>query len=300
MAIAQRRITNLDSFLDATAPPRTTASVYFHKQVDPFYDVGLTVAKDFFARPQLYTMVQLPANGEPPNGQDDREDSERELAEKKGPSVIEIMARLRSRVGTDEALPSRSQRLEIYLPIFGPPGSTANFDTLRDDLIDAATAFSERVFDTGEDMLRERVRTAHRPLKDYLMGVTGDSTNYSARYPLTGISEDSSLIVLRDARICAVFGVAPAPNSYWPYREDSQGDKLLEEITGKLDPANKLERQEASNRQRLAARGAEALAAVIDYTENSGDVQDDIQSLNVLITTCYTWGAAKKALQRSG
>jgi hypothetical protein len=291
MAISQRRITNLDSFVDATASPRDTAALYFHKQVDSFYDVALAVARDFFARPQLYTKVALPSNNNAPN-----EDENGWGAEKAGPGVIETLARLRSRSGTDELLPSQSQRTDIYTPIFGLPGGSDNFDKLRDDLIDAATAFSERVFDTGVDMLRERVRTAHRPLKDYLLGLTGDSTSWSAQNPLEGISENSSLIILRDSRICAVFGIVTPPTASWPYLEDSNADKLLEEITGTLNPTSKITRQQASNRQRLAARGAEAIAAVLDYTENSGDTEDDIKSLNVLITTCYTWGAAKKAL----
>jgi hypothetical protein len=293
MPIAQRRITDLDSFVGATASPRDTAALYFHKQLDPYYDVALAVSIDFFARPQLYTRISPPLDNALPEG-----DENPEAAGGASPDTIRTLARLRSRCGSDELLPSRSQRMEIYSPIFGPPGESANFDKLRDDLIDAAIAFSERVFDTGVDMLRERVRTAHRPLKDYLLGATGDSTNWSARNPLDGISEGSSLIILRDARICAVFGVVKEPNASWPYLEDSNADKLLEEITSKLDPLNSLTRQQASNRQRLAARGAEALAAVIDYTENSADPQDDIASLNVLITQCYTWGAAKKALQR--
>src|SRR4051812_31712250 len=102
MAINQRRIVNRDSFVDATAPPRSTAALYFHKQVDSFYDVALTVSRDFFARPQMYTRVEA---GDGNGGAVDAE-----VAEKTGPGVIEIMARLRSRVGTDELLPSAVQR----------------------------------------------------------------------------------------------------------------------------------------------------------------------------------------------
>jgi hypothetical protein len=35
---------------------------------------------------------------------------------------------------------------------------------------------------------------------------------------------------------------------------------------------------------------------VLDYTENGGDPADDVASLDVLITQCYTWGAARAAL----
>jgi hypothetical protein len=163
-------------------------------------------------------------------------------------------------------------------------------------LIAAVTAFSERVFDTGVDMLRERVRTAHRPMKDYLLGLTGDSTDWSARNSLDNISDKVSFVILRNKGIGTVFGIATEPKSSWPYSEDSNADKLLEEIASKIDPSSGLTRQSASNRQRLAARGAEAIASVIDYTENSSNPKDDIASLNILITQCYTWGAAKMAL----
>ena len=271
MPIPQRRIRDRESFQSATESPRDTAALYFHKQLDPFYDSALAISADLFGRPQLYTNIS-------------------------DPDVVRILATLRSRCGSDELLPSRQQRMDIYVPIFGPPGSSANFDKLRDDLIAAATAFSERVFDTGVEMLRERVRTAHRPLKDYLLGLTGDSTDWSSRNPLDNLSERVSFVILRAPGIGTVFGIGTSPRVSWPYSEDSNADKLLEEITGRVDPSSGLTRQQASNRQRLAARGAEAVASVIDYTENSDDPDDDIASLNILITQCYTWGAAKKAL----
>jgi hypothetical protein len=294
MSISQRRITDHDSFLSAVESPRDAAALYFHKQIDPFYGVAFEVARDFFARPQLYTRINPPGGGK--EERDDGADGE----EKADVDVVRTLAKLRARCGSDELLPSKSQRLEIYSPIFGAPGDSASFDKLRDDLIDAATAFAERVFDTGVEMLRERVRTAHRPLKDYLLGLTGASTIWSVSGPLEGISEDSAFQILRDQGICSVFGILTAPNATWPYLEDSNADKLLEESTSKIDPSNSLTRQQASTRQRLAVRGAEAIAAVIDYTENSGNIDDDVASLNVLITTCYTWGAAKKAMQNSG
>lgn len=277
MPIYPRRIKDRDSFLSATASPRDTAALYFQKHLDSFYESASAVARDFYGRPQLYTKLKL-AEGETPL------------------TVVELLARLRSRCGSDELFPSLAQRMDIYSPIFGLPGASNDSDLLRDDLIEAATAFSERVFDTGEDMLRERVRTAHRPLKDYLVGVTGDSTDWSARNPLDNISENISFTILRAPVIGAIFGIGTPPGASWPYSEDSNADKLLEEITNKIDPNDGLTRQQASNRQRLAARGAEAISAVIDYTENSSDVGDDKESLNVLITACYTWGAAKKAL----
>jgi hypothetical protein len=274
MAISPRSIEDRQTFLDATASPRDTAAIYFFKQLDPYYESALAVAKDMFARPQLYT--NLPGSGA------DR--------------GARLLATLRSRCGQDEYFPSKMQRMESYSPIFGPMGSSADFDMLRDDLIAATIAFSERVFDTGVDMLRERVRTAHRPIKEFLTGLTGASTEWTAHDSLDNLAENISFQILRTPEVAAIFGIGTPPRPSWPYSEDSNGDKLLEEIKHRIDPSVGLTRQEASNLQRLAARGAVAIASVLDYSENkSADPADDIESLKVLITACYTWGAAKRA-----
>ena len=97
--------------------------------------------------------------------------------------------------------------MDAYSPIFGPMGSSADFDKLRDDLIAAATAFSERVFETGVDMLLERVRTAHRPLKEYLTGLTGASTDWTARDSLYNLAENISFQILRTPEVAAIFGM---------------------------------------------------------------------------------------------
>jgi hypothetical protein len=270
MAIKLRRIVDRTSFLSETAAPRTTSAMYFFKQLDPFYDMACAVAKDLFDRPHLYT------------GLNDQ-------------NIVRTLAILHSRKGTDELIPSFEQRVGMYSPVFGQPNRSENFDKLRDDLIAACTAFSERVFDTGVEMLRERVRTSHRPLKDYLLALTGDSTEWSVLNPLDNIAEKISFTILRSPGVGTIFGVGTPPKSSWPYSEDSNADKLLAEISGRLSPKTGLNVQQASNRQRLAARGAEALTAVIDYAENSANRNDDNASLNILITQCYTWGAAKNA-----
>src|SRR4051794_22521583 len=113
MSIPQRRITSRESFIDTTTSPRDAAALYFHKQLDPYYESALAISIDLFSRPQLYTAI--------PDGDDD--------------NVVKLLATVRSRSGSDEYFPSRSQREDIYSPVFGPPGSSANFDKLRDDLI---------------------------------------------------------------------------------------------------------------------------------------------------------------------
>ncbi|TQS43725.1 hypothetical protein [Cryptosporangium phraense] len=271
MAIPARRIRDRESFNNVTSSPHETAAIYFFKQLDPIYDAVCAVAQDFINRPHLYTRI----------GSDE---------------CVEALARLRSQLGTDPRLPSRDQRAQAYAAVYGPPNGVAEFDKLREDLMAAATAYAERVFDTGVDMLRERVRTAHKPLKDFLTGATGDSTRWTSGQALDNLAERTCFSVLRVPGISSVFGIASAPQKDWPYSEDSDANKLLDEISRRLTPANVLDRQGASSRQRVAARGAEAIASVLDYSENGADRGDDNASLDILITQVYTWATAKKAL----
>jgi len=43
------------------------------------------------------------------------------------------------------------------------------------------------VYDTGVEMLQERVRSAHRPLHEYLTGLLGDSVRWSREKALAGL-----------------------------------------------------------------------------------------------------------------
>jgi hypothetical protein len=274
LTIPNHKITDEDSFQAVTADPHQIAGAYFYLQLDCLVAHTYHVAFDFFRRPHLYTQLGRPTR--------------------------DLLARLRAQYGNDERVPSQEQRDEIFLPLFGQPGSgppngTGDFPRLRDDLVDAAAAFAERVFDTGVEMLRERVRTTHRPFKDYLTGLQGDSLLWSTDEALTGVTRKVAYQILRNQGVSAVFGISTRPRAQWPFAEDANADKLIEEIGKQLlastngHPA--ITREGISNRQRAALRGAEALATVLDFSEDGTD-----EDLDLLITKCYTWGSALKCL----
>ncbi len=237
-----------------------------------------------FKRPQLYLDLGLT-----------------QPAAKTSPTLSSILANLHAEYGSNEFLPSTTQRDEIYLPIFGrgagySTDEEGDFPRLRDQLINAAATFAERVFDTGEDMLRERVRTTHRPFKEYLIGLQGDSVQWSRGFALPKLTEDVSYTILRNKGVAGVFGINKPPSGSWPYTEDSNGDKLVEEISKQLMWAGQpkdmyITREHSSNLQRAALRGAEAIATIIDFQETLGN-----DELDLLITRCYTWGAALMSL----
>lgn len=264
------KITNLDSFKEVTKDPRQIASLYFYAELDCLVDLAYRISMDFFKRPHLYVNL-----------------------EDLGPTL----ARLRAQLGSNERLPNKNQRMDIYQPVFGHredslKNDTESFPYLRDDLAQAAAAFAERVFDTGVEMLRERVRTTHRPFKEYLTGLQGESVRWS-KEALLELTEGVCYKLFRNTGVAAVFGISKPPRASWPYDLDSNGDKLVEAISAQLmsDDGSKayISRERISNLQRNALRGAEAIATIVEFDESKPANDAD---LNLLITKCYTWGSA--------
>jgi hypothetical protein len=268
-------ITDEASFVAVTSTPHQIAGLYFYMLLDCLVAAAYHISCDFFRRPHLYTAL-----GSSTTAQD--------------------IARLRSLYGNDERVPSQEQRNEIYLPVFGQSGTDpikgeGQFPCLRDQLLDAAAAFAERVFDTGEEMLRERVRTTHRVLDAYLEGMQGASLEWSTDEAVTGVTRGLAYGILRDEGVISVFGISTPPRAEWPFAEDANADKLIEEIFKQLLPLINshpaITREAISNRQRAALRGAEALATILDFSEGG-----PVTELDLLITRCYTWWAALRSL----
>jgi hypothetical protein len=270
-------ITDRASFDALTNDGQEVAGLYAYSKLDPLIDLACLVAADFFRRPHLYTRI---------DDDDLRGDND---------GMAGRLARLGSRIGSEEWYPSPAQRRLMYEPVFGPfdqtGAETGDFARLRDGLLTAAAAYAEWSQATGIPMLLERVRTEHRPLREYLNGVSGATVTWSRGKALPALADGEAYRVLGDARVIAVFGLTRAPRDGWPYLEDANGDKVVEEVSKALAaPERRLTRESFSALQRVALRGSEALAAVQRFDER----QDD-EALTALITRCYTWHAALKA-----
>jgi hypothetical protein len=286
-------INSLGSFDTATKEPREVAGLYFYLQLDCLVDLAYRVACDFFRRPQLYADLGVTEDTGVP----------RIAPDGTLLTIAPDLAKLAVRYGSDERIPSQDQRDAIFLPIFGQAGmmsgdDQSQFSRGRDGLVNAATAFSERVFNTGEGMLRERVRAFHRTFKAWLTRLDGDSLHWSKGQALVGVTENLAYKILRNKGVAAVFGINTPPSQAWPYTEDSFGDLLMEEISKQLvkntNSYAAITREGISNRQRAALRGAEALATIIDFDEGGPNSE-----LDLLITKCYTWGSALMSLPGS-
>lgn len=278
MSIEDYKITNLLSFQHVTDEPREIAGLYFYQILDCLVDLAYQVSADFRKRPQLY----------------------RDLG-----GIAPILAGLNAKYGTEVNFLSANERAEVYLPIFGSwDGSSSNssdsFPRLRDDLLRAAAAFAGSALERNVVMLKEGVRTAHRPFKDYLLGLRGDSIIFSKDKALSDLTENTCYPILRNQGVAAAFGITDLDLSgaaNYPYGTDPDEDTLVEQICGQLKqianslPLN-LTRERISNRQRAALRGAEAIATAIDF---DGDNPPD-DDFDKLITKCYVWGTALGSL----
>lgn len=275
-----RNISGLASFRRDTSDERAVAGLLFYKELDCLVDLAYRVSIDFFDRPHLYRDV----TGD----------------------IVRDLAALRTRYGRQEDFLSRDQRHEIFDSVFGegegeagllPMGASPSSDSfamLRDQLLAAAAAFAERVFNTSVDMLRAAARIMHVYLKDYLKDVTGASVQWSREVGLPAITERCYRI-LRDPQIAARFGVNSRPADDWPVAVDANGSKLVEQISGTpmREPAELILRGTFNDKQQLALRGAEALATVIDY-----DGDTDAERVDLLISKCYSWYAARGRVLR--
>jgi hypothetical protein len=69
------------------------------------------------------------------------------------------------------------------------------------NLLKACNAFAERMADKSVDMLREVVCAAHRPFKDYLVGVHEDSVRFSQDVALAEFTEKTCYPIMRNRRV---------------------------------------------------------------------------------------------------
>jgi hypothetical protein len=277
MPIKDWKITGLGSFKDATGDGREVAGLYFYQVLDCLVDLAYKVSADFRKIPQLYTVLG---------------------------TIVETIAALNAKYGTEINFLSTAERNEIYLPIFGnadgsSSNGSSNFALLRTDLVRAATIFAEGAQEQGIPILREGVLTAHRPFRDYLLGLRGDSVNFSKNTALFPLTEDICYPILRNQNIASVFSVtAKISGDDYPYDTDFVEDLLVEQIAGQLtwrtDSVYLMPtRERISNLQNVALRGAEAIATAIDFDDKNPTPDDFV----LLITKCYNWGTALTSLK---
>ncbi|MER7172339.1 hypothetical protein [Streptomyces mesophilus] len=277
-----RVITDEASFDAMTSEPRQVAALYFYLQMDHVVCAAHRVALSAVEQPQLFTRLR-----------------------EKGTSGN--LARLRARYGHDERVPDGAQRSAIFQGAFQETAAQSmhamgefSFPKERDALLDASRRYAERVYDTSVDLLLAGVRDAHVTMLSLLQGLHGDTLIWNVEESLGSIARQLAYPVLHDAGVNAVFGITAPPVSDWPFVEDSNADKLLEEIDRRIplpaapgaDRLPPTTRTSSAKRQLAALRGAEAIIAILDFPQNGPTDQ-----LVELASRCFLW---HKALHNLG
>jgi len=223
--------------------------------------------------------------------------------------IATILADMRSRIGSDPAWPNTAQRAAINSPLLGPSdlqASTATPTPFRDAAMGVRTAaisYSERVYDTGEPMLRQAFVDAARHFQAYLTTLTG-SVVERAKQDTQPIFEQSTQI-LSNSGVSQAFGLPPAPKNSWPLPQplqdqrsylDGDGAYLMEEISRVLQPTGgPLTQQRFLTSQRAAAAGGRTIQLVVQ-----GDQEATGDKLRGLIGYAYTWATALRDLRTNG
>ncbi|MYS80508.1 hypothetical protein [Embleya scabrispora] len=87
------------SFNRTVAMSKQVAALYFYQQLDCLVDLAYVVSYDFFARPHLHVSIDVAG---------------------RTPPLTDVIAGLRTRLGSDPDHLSKAQREAVHLPLFGP------------------------------------------------------------------------------------------------------------------------------------------------------------------------------------
>ncbi|MEO7860174.1 MAG: hypothetical protein ABIU05_06970 [Nitrospirales bacterium] len=210
-----------------------------------------------------------------------------------------ILSDLRSRIGSDPRWPNAAQRSAINVPLIGISDAKSTNDrtsTIQEagrTLRQAATTYSERVYDTGEPMLRQAFFDAAKNFRACLTTLVGNVVEVGNRHTLA-IFEKSVNVLSSDA-VAQAFGIPAAPPAPWPLNGqlDGGGAYLIEEITRTLaTPVSPVSQGQFMALQRVASNGALVAAEIED------DWHLDVNLCLLLIGNAYAWATALRSLTK--
>jgi hypothetical protein len=221
--------------------------------------------------------------------------------------IATILADMKSRMGYDPAWPNSAQRAAMNTPLLGSSDAQANADTTSPfhqialNVRTAAIAYSERVFDTGEPMLRQAFIDAARSFKAYLSTLSGGVVG-RATHDTEPIFKES-IKVLTSREVAQAFGgLPPAPPAAWPIPDPITDDKylngdgayLMEEVSRVLQPPDGLvTQQHFLAQQRAAVSGARTIQRILQEDQEN----EDESNIKSLIGVAYTWATALRDME---
>jgi hypothetical protein len=294
MAMSTKRI--VDASVDACddLDPGTMAipGIYARWTLDCVVEAATVIAHDYRTRYRQYRNV------DPDN-------------------IGVVLADIKSRVGFDPSWPNKDQRTAINVPLLGPSeaeagaDSTAPFCEVAKAVRAAAIAYSERVYDTGEPMLRQAFIDAARHFRAYLLTLSGSVVLRAMKD--TEPFFQKSTEVLSNRGVGDAFGLPNAPKKSWPLPEpveeringylNGDGAYLMEEISRVLQENKGITQQQFLSLQRAAASGARTIHFVLQNDHElirNGEDSDKVHpKLLSLIGDAYSWATALRDWEAS-
>lgn len=166
---------------------------------------------------ELWTLDVIPSIGVE-CAQQFREHPQR-FKEVPGP-VVQTLSEMQYRTGNSEQYLNRDQRSSLIAPLLGSSdgesslSGRSSFHNAASGVQAAAKAYTERVYDTAVEELRNAFRVSALVFEQYLTTLSG-SVVEDARTRLSGHFEDV-VSVLSDAEFANGFGLKPGIRGSWP------------------------------------------------------------------------------------
>ncbi|RJT32613.1 hypothetical protein D3227_26720 [Mesorhizobium waimense] len=215
----------------------------------------------------------------------------------RGATTSGLLEEFKARTGNDPLWPNKEQRAAIYGTLFGMADgdsdgeNSGQFGEAASDVRRRATLYAERVFSSGEEMLRQAFRDSIETFQAYLETLKGPVVDRGDAQT-TNIF-DKAVAVLQDAGVAQRFGGLPPAPANWPTSRPYGGDgaNLIEEIKRTLfvGPEYQLPRKRFLVMQRIATYGHGTIADVQSYKYDQSKGQ---KSTTDLITAAYSWATA--------
>lgn len=261
-------------------PTKAIPGIYARWTLDCVVEAALAIANDYRTRYRQYRDVSV--------------------------DVARLLADMKSRVGADPKWPNNDQRTAMTVPLIGPSDAdtgaepTGPFCEAARAVRAAAIAYSERVYDTGEAMLRQAFVEAARQFHAYLTTL-GGSVVANADHDTKPIFESSTKI-LSDEGVAKAFGLPAAPAVSWPVPDriddrggaylNGDGAYLIEEVGRVLQNGRGMAQQQFLALQRTAAAGARTINGVLLNQQEDEDPRP-------LIGDAYSWSTALRDWEAS-
>jgi hypothetical protein len=260
------------------SPRLAVADLYELWTLDVIPSIGVECAQQFRAHPQRFKNVPGP--------------------------VVQQLSVLQYRTGNSEDYLDRDQRSWLIMPLLGSsdgePESASNssFHNAAAGVRAAAKAYTERVYDTAVEELRNAFRASAIVFEQYLTTLSGGVVD-DALARVRG-HFDTVVSVLRDPEFANGFGLKPNITGSWPLNLDINGvaSILVQTIWNEKMRRHANDSRMATEEwfqmlQRIASYGALTVDRIAKGTfgKQGGSTTADDET-NEVISLAYQWYVA--------